>query len=101
MPFSRSSLAALAYANGVRVWRYGPTPDARAAVTAADYFATSGIGRGDVVLAGCADGAALLAVPMAGAAVPVSLLAAPDDNGAITHLGQPVTFGGQPVTAGA
>lgn len=71
MPFSPLALAGLAYAGGFTLWRYRSATDPASAIAATGYFNAAAhlLRAGDLVLAGGADGALVLAVTASGSSV--------------------------------
>jgi hypothetical protein len=68
MPFSHDRLSVVAYADGFTLWHYRGAPDTRATIGAIGYFtpASHMLRAGDLVIAGAADGMALMALSGAG-----------------------------------
>jgi hypothetical protein len=76
MPFSSERLSVVAYADGFTLWHYRGAPDAQAAITANGYFAPANhmVRAGDMVIAGAADGTALMVLSGAGTSLRASVI---------------------------
>lgn len=76
MPFSSERLSVVAYADGFTLWHYRAGPDTRAQIGTTGYFAPAGhmVRAGDLVIAGAADGTALMVLDGSGATLRASAL---------------------------
>lgn len=76
MPFSSERLSVVAYADGFTLWHYRAAPETRAAVGAIGYFSPAAhmVRAGDMVIAGAADGTALMVLSGAGAGLRASAI---------------------------
>ena len=71
MAFAVRNLSVLAYANGFTLWHYKAGQDPLSLVSAPDFFAPASdlFTQGDIVMLSAADGARILSIAEAGAAL--------------------------------
>lgn len=76
MAFAIRNLSVLAYANGFTLWHYKGGSDTLATIGAAGFLNAAGamINAGDMIMVNAADGARILRVTAAGAAVSTGAL---------------------------